>query len=774
MSTVLNTVSRCFRNRIPGYPTAPSLPALLLVFPLLFAAITVKLDAQDCPFDFDLVPMGLLESGGLPIQAGSYPVPELVDIDADGDLDLFVGDRSTDRIAFYRNTGDATNPQFTLEDPTYFSIWVNDSPAPSFCDIDADGDYDLFIGYEYHIPGGTGGIEFWRNVGTAANASFQAETIIYPNLPNVAGVGKPALVDIDYDGDFDINVGIRYGGAFPTTSFDGIRNDGSATSPVWGDVFALIGVGGDASSGYAGLYPTFADVDCDGDLDILCSSTSHQLFYRNVVPFSFSVRYVLESRNYKCLKPFFSTNNYGNVPILKDFNGDNVLDIIVGVGSGNDIHGVPVLPGQLAYFQGVAVGDQDGDGLSDVAELTPVDLDCDGIDDLNLPAMGANYLHKDLFIEIDWMEAGPGETESHKPKDEALDIVTEAFANAPVTNPDGIPGINVHFDLGQGGPFNGGDALPHDEMLTFLFDDFYEIKTSNFDMKRSRVFHYCIFGHAHSSSTSSGYSISTPYNVPSFDLVVTLGGWASNPGTVEQQAGTLLHELGHNLGLDHGGDEMANYKPNYLSVMNYFFQASGVYANGSWGNFDLSRYTLGDLDESALEEAAGISGGPGVPALGSSYSCGAPIDRRNIADIGAAIDWDCDGNASGAGAVADINGDGSLTILGGAHDWDNLIFDGRPATAKGTSKSPRPDRDFADELTEETYVEFCRRRGDADNSGSITVSDAVFVIGYIFAGGAAPTYAADADADSSELVTISDAVFLISYIFGGGPEPGCY
>ncbi len=774
MCTALTIVNPCLRNRIPGYPTALSLPALLLVFALLFAAITVRLEAQDCPFDFNLVPMGLLEADGQPIQAGSYPVPELVDIDADGDLDLFVGDRSTDRIAFYRNTGDATNPQFTLEDPTYFSIWVNDSPAPSFCDIDADGDYDLFIGYGYHVPGDNSGIEFWRNLGTATNAFFQVETIIYPAIPNVAGVGKPAFLDIDFDADLDIVVGIRYSGADQFTTLDGIRNNGTAASPVWGEVFFTLDLGGIAGSGYTGIYPTFADVDCDTDLDLLCSTASHQLLYRNAVPYNYGTRYVLETQNFKCLKPFLSSNNYGNVPILKDFNGDNVLDVIIGVGSGTDIQGIPVVPGQLAYFLGEAVSDQDGDGISDTWEHMAVDLDCDGVDDLDLPAMGADYLHKDLFVEIDWMAAGPGEVESHQPKSQALDIVTEAFANAPVNNPDGLTGINVHFDYGQGGQFNGGNMLGHDDNLTFLFDDFYEIKTANFDMARSRVFHYCIFGHAHSSSTSSGYSISTPYNVPSYDLVVTLGGWSSNPGTIEQQAGTLLHELGHNLGLDHGGDETFNYKPNYLSVMNYFFQVSGIFADGSWGHIDLSRYALGDLDESALEEAAGISGGPGVPVLGSSYSCGAPIDRRDIADVGAAIDWDCNGNASGTGAVADINGDGSLTILGGAHDWDNLIFDGRPATAKGTSKSPQPDRDFADELTEETYVEFCRRRGDADNSGLITISDAVFVIGYIFAGGAAPTYASDADADSSELVTISDAVFLISYIFGGGPEPGCY
>ncbi len=61
--------------------------------------------------------------------------------------------------------------------------------------------------------------------------------------------------------------------------------------------------------------------------------------------------------------------------------------------------------------------------------------------------------------------------------------------------------------------------------------------------------------------------------------------------------------------------------------------------------------------------------------------------------------------------------------------------------------------------------------GDADGSGIITISDAVYLIGYIFGGGPAPNPLAAGDADCTGIVTISDAVYLISYIFGGGPAP---
>ena len=61
--------------------------------------------------------------------------------------------------------------------------------------------------------------------------------------------------------------------------------------------------------------------------------------------------------------------------------------------------------------------------------------------------------------------------------------------------------------------------------------------------------------------------------------------------------------------------------------------------------------------------------------------------------------------------------------------------------------------------------------GDADGSGMVTISDAVQLINYIFAGGSAPNPLNAGDADCSGMVTISDAVYLISYIFSGGAAP---
>jgi hypothetical protein len=64
--------------------------------------------------------------------------------------------------------------------------------------------------------------------------------------------------------------------------------------------------------------------------------------------------------------------------------------------------------------------------------------------------------------------------------------------------------------------------------------------------------------------------------------------------------------------------------------------------------------------------------------------------------------------------------------------------------------------------------------GDADGSGIYTISDAVYLISFVFAGGPAPVPhpVGSGDADCSNTVTISDQVYLINFVFSGGPAPG--
>jgi len=63
--------------------------------------------------------------------------------------------------------------------------------------------------------------------------------------------------------------------------------------------------------------------------------------------------------------------------------------------------------------------------------------------------------------------------------------------------------------------------------------------------------------------------------------------------------------------------------------------------------------------------------------------------------------------------------------------------------------------------------------GDANSDRIINVSDAVFIVNYIFKGGAAPTRLEAGDANCNGLLNIGDAVYIVNYIFKGGPAPCC-
>ena len=71
------------------------------------------------------------------------------------------------------------------------------------------------------------------------------------------------------------------------------------------------------------------------------------------------------------------------------------------------------------------------------------------------------------------------------------------------------------------------------------------------------------------------------------------------------------------------------------------------------------------------------------------------------------------------------------------------------------------------------YEGCCVVPGDADHSGDVNISDALFIGTYIFRDGEAPLCLDDADADGGGDINIGDAVFLVKYIFQGGATPSC-
>lgn len=310
-------------------------------------------------------------------------------------------------------------------------------------------------------------------------------------------------------------------------------------------------------------------------------------------------------------------------------------------------------------------GDDDGDSLPNGWELQGYDADGDGIVDVNLPALGANYRHKDIFVQMDYMYRATA-AYGLAPNQTVLDGIVATFNSAPISNPDGVTGIKIHLEL--------TNQVPYDDDLNPPYNDFIALKNVYFNPKRTAVYHYMIWANKYNGGTSSGYSFGIPYT----DFIVTLGGWNSGAGGTDyQKIGTFIHELGHNLGLTHGGNDHVNYKPNYLSVMNYRFQTWGVYRNDSWYNFDYQRFALPALNETSLNEPVGLNSGGVATGYGTTFAC--PSGTLYLWNADGAIDWNCNGYAE-IGVTADVNWDGgsahSYTVLGSQDNWANIVFNG--------------------------------------------------------------------------------------------------
>jgi hypothetical protein len=112
-----------------------------------------------------------------------------------------------------------------------------------------------------------------------------------------------------------------------------------------------------------------------------------------------------------------------------------------------------------------AGGDTDGDGLCDDWEKDGLTVTVDGrAVFLDLPAMGADPNHKDIFLQLDTI---PGRSVTQ----DTLNAVIKAFAEAPVINHDREPGINLHIDNGPNSIMKPGAnwgnlsrALPVDDV----------------------------------------------------------------------------------------------------------------------------------------------------------------------------------------------------------------------------------------------------------------------------------------------------------------------
>jgi hypothetical protein len=233
-----------------------------------------------------------------------------------------------------------------------------------------------------------------------------------------------------------------------------------------------------------------------------------------------------------------------------------------------------------------SVVDTAGDGLADAWKTRGIDYNQDGIIDLTL---NVNPKHKNLFVEVVAM-AGV------QPAAVVFDRVIAAFAAAPnalVHNPDGQDGITLHVLPVKTIPYrdyvNGWADFDADKAA--YFGDPGDSPATV--QAKAMVYRYCVFGASFQDDPMIlGKSELTAvqgkhgiFNYGGNDLGIYAPPDPSEGFTAASPilSGLFMHELGHTLGLGHGGrtDDSTNYKPNYFSVMNYTWVFPGfLYVQG--------------------------------------------------------------------------------------------------------------------------------------------------------------------------------------------------
>lgn len=144
------------------------------------------------------------------------------------------------------------------------------------------------------------------------------------------------------------------------------------------------------------------------------------------------------------------------------------------------------------------------------------------------------------------------------------------------------------------------------------------------DARRARIFHFAPYVGSFNDRGNSGIARGNQVGIAGPDFVLAYDVIHGGRPSRMEEAGTFMHELGHNLGLNHGGssaDGAINYKPNYPSIMNYFWQFSGTFKNSTLGLLDYSEGTLAPLNENALSESAGLDPDAAASDISTMWAC---------------------------------------------------------------------------------------------------------------------------------------------------------
>lgn len=323
----------------PHYLTAAGALALLLILQGCAGSGPVtKMDASEgeggsVSFVRTVAPFTVLDENGDPydhpfLGGLNAPRPQLLDIDGDGDVDMFVQE-TTDQLVFFENVGTPTSPEFVWRTDHYANLETGDWFR--FTDMDLDGDFDLISEQKFSH------IRYYRNDGSQQDPSF---TLAVDTLRDVNGTpifadrqNIPFVQDIDCDEKVDLFIGLLIGTVMRYELVSYADGDVPVFQKVT-DRFEDIEIVGDLPGSLHGANTlTFNDIDSDGDLDLFWGDFFEPgvLLVRNTGTCRSPV---LRSEPVKYpLKDPILTSGY-NAPIFADVDGDGIEEFYVGVVGG--------------------------------------------------------------------------------------------------------------------------------------------------------------------------------------------------------------------------------------------------------------------------------------------------------------------------------------------------------------------------------------------------------------------------------------------------------
>ncbi|MEO8209902.1 MAG: FG-GAP-like repeat-containing protein [bacterium] len=248
------------------------------------------------------------------VDVGGNSNIRFVDIDNDGDKDLFMGCDYA-KLAYYQNTGTVTYPSFNLITDSLPILSTSFNYAPAFEDLDNDGDKDLLLGSYIKDS-----LWFFRNTGTASNFNFTLEARGHQiNLDTLPQSSNPTFADIDNDNDKDLFIGATNGKIFF------YENTGTVSNFIFTfrtAYYSSIDVGNES-------IPRFFDLDGDGDYDLFIGEEYGKISYYKNEGSKTSANFILQTNNYKNINV-----NQNSCPEFTDIDNDTDLDLFIGNSKG--------------------------------------------------------------------------------------------------------------------------------------------------------------------------------------------------------------------------------------------------------------------------------------------------------------------------------------------------------------------------------------------------------------------------------------------------------